>query len=243
MATEADQLMTTHPGPFPMDENTLIDIIDRIYECGKTCTACADACLGEDDPKAQAACITSCQNCGEVCITTARALSRVTGFNRDTIRHLVEACEQICRICADECAGHGDGWSTAEDVRTPAATAPMHAARSFRSCRRRSPPTLGRTSDQAGSVLAAGTTEVEAGAGMAVPNRSTSAGTSLGAPLLSLEAAGSRSGRATMSPAVMRGFSEAIRGRWRCFPWSFLQVFPLRSSRRGMSAMFRAPPR
>ncbi|MBW3547596.1 MAG: four-helix bundle copper-binding protein [Actinobacteria bacterium] len=109
MATEADQLIRTHPGPFPIDENTLIDVIDRIYGCGKTCTACADACLGEDDPKAQAACITSCQNCGEVCITTARALSRVTGFNPETIRHLVEACEQICRICADECASHGDG--------------------------------------------------------------------------------------------------------------------------------------
>lgn len=106
MASPVDELIRTHPGEFPVDEQKTIDVIDRIYECAKTCGLCADACLGEDDPKAQAACITSCLNCGEMCITTARALSRVTGFNPDTVRRLVEACEQVCRICGDECARH-----------------------------------------------------------------------------------------------------------------------------------------
>ncbi len=106
MSSQLDQLIRTHPGGLPIDEAKLIDIVDRIYECAKACAACADACLSEADPKAQAACITSCQNCGEVCVTTARALSRVTGFNEQTVRHLVDACEQICRICGDECASH-----------------------------------------------------------------------------------------------------------------------------------------
>ncbi len=106
MASRVNELIRTHPGEFPVDEQTMIDVIDRVYECAKACAACADACLGEDDPKSQASCITSCQNCGELCITTARALSRVTGFNPDTARRLVEACEQVCRICADECARH-----------------------------------------------------------------------------------------------------------------------------------------
>ena len=106
MTTQVDELIRTHPRPSPIDESTLIGIINRIDKCAITCAACADACLGEDDPKAQVTCITSCQNCGEVCLTTARALSRITGFNRDAIRHLVEACEQICRICGDECDRH-----------------------------------------------------------------------------------------------------------------------------------------
>ncbi len=106
MTTQLQEFSRTHPGQFPVDEDKLTEVIDQIYECAKTCAACADACLGEDDPKAQATCITSCQNCGEVCITTARALSRVTGFNRQAMHHLIEACEQICRICGDECASH-----------------------------------------------------------------------------------------------------------------------------------------
>jgi hypothetical protein len=101
-----DQLIRTHPAKAPVDESMLAEAVDRIYECAKACAACANACLGEDDPTSQAACITSCENCGEVCITTARALSRITGFNAEAIRHLVAACEQICRICGDECASH-----------------------------------------------------------------------------------------------------------------------------------------
>lgn len=95
-----------HPGPFPIDEHKLASIIDRIYECAKTCAACADACLAEHDPRAKAACITSCQNCGELCITTARAWSHVTGLNREAARGLVEACERICRLCQQECGSH-----------------------------------------------------------------------------------------------------------------------------------------
>lgn len=106
MSSQLDELIRTHPGGLPVEGGRLIDVIDRIYDCAKACAACADACLGEPDPKAQAACITTCQNCGEVCLTTARALSRITGFNRQTALHLVEACEQICRICHEECASH-----------------------------------------------------------------------------------------------------------------------------------------
>ncbi len=106
MASRVEELIRTHPGRPPIDERKLVDIIDRIYECAKACTACADACLGEDDPKAQATCITSCQNCADVCFTTAKALSRVTGFNPETAQVLVAACEQICRICSEECESH-----------------------------------------------------------------------------------------------------------------------------------------
>ncbi len=108
MAPQVDQLLAAHPGRFPVDEHKLVSIIDQIYECAKTCAACADACLGEDDPKAQAACITSCQNCGELCLTTARALSRLTGFNREAVQAVVEACERFCRICQEECASHAE---------------------------------------------------------------------------------------------------------------------------------------
>lgn len=104
--SQIDQVISTHPRQSPIDESKLTEVIDRIYECAKTCAACANACLGEENPKSQAACITSCQNCGEVCLTTARALSRITGFNREAISHLLAACEQICRLCGDECASH-----------------------------------------------------------------------------------------------------------------------------------------
>ncbi len=109
MAPAVEDLVRTHPGDFPIDKDRLVSALDRIYECAKACAVCADACLGEDDPKAQAACITSCQNCADICLATARALSRVTGFNPETVRRLVEACEQVCRLCREECASHADG--------------------------------------------------------------------------------------------------------------------------------------
>ncbi len=34
----------THPGEFPVDTDKLATILDGIYECAKTCAACADVC-------------------------------------------------------------------------------------------------------------------------------------------------------------------------------------------------------
>lgn len=51
-------------------------------------------------------CIRLCQDCGDVCATTGRVLSRQTEFEPALARAVVEACEAACRACAEECERH-----------------------------------------------------------------------------------------------------------------------------------------
>lgn len=51
------QMMEAHPGQAVVDANVLAEAIDSCFECAQNCTACADACLGEDDPAELAYCI------------------------------------------------------------------------------------------------------------------------------------------------------------------------------------------
>ena len=42
------------------------------FDCAQSCTACADGCLGEPNVENQVRCITTCQNCSDVCVATGR---------------------------------------------------------------------------------------------------------------------------------------------------------------------------
>ncbi|MFD6756208.1 four-helix bundle copper-binding protein [Micromonospora gifhornensis] len=47
-------------------------------------------------------------DCADICATTARVLSRHTGYDANISRTLLQACATACKSCGDECAGHAD---------------------------------------------------------------------------------------------------------------------------------------
>ena len=84
----------------------LITCIDACFDCARSCTACADASLAEDDRAMLTRCIALCLNCSDVCIATGRLLTRQTEFEPSVARAQVEACRQACGASREECERH-----------------------------------------------------------------------------------------------------------------------------------------
>jgi hypothetical protein len=75
-------------------------------ECGQACTACAGADLGEQMIADLVKCARLNLDCADVCETTAKVLSRQTGYDLDLTRAVVQACAQACKVSGDECDRH-----------------------------------------------------------------------------------------------------------------------------------------
>jgi hypothetical protein len=98
------EMLRAHPAPANV---ALAGVIDELVACAQTCTACADACLGEHEHLGDLVrCIRLNLDCADVCEATARVLSRQTAFEPELARRLVEACAEACRVCGDECERH-----------------------------------------------------------------------------------------------------------------------------------------
>ncbi|MEO5315392.1 four-helix bundle copper-binding protein [Pseudarthrobacter sp. CC12] len=89
-----------------IDQHKLAECIDTCLECAQTCTACADACLSEDMVAELAKCIRTNLDCADICLTTGNILFRHTGYDANITRAVLEACQTVCRACADECERH-----------------------------------------------------------------------------------------------------------------------------------------
>ena len=104
MTHHVASMLQTYPKDLgTIDQQKLADCIEACFECAQTCTACADACLAEDMVAELTQCIRLNQDCADVCETTGRVLSRQTGENVALERALLEACQEACRSCAEEC--------------------------------------------------------------------------------------------------------------------------------------------
>jgi uncharacterized membrane protein len=99
-------MMDTYPAEINLDRRKLADTIDALIECAEACTACADACLSESSVAELTKCVRTNLDCADVCGTTARVLSRHTGYDANISRTLLEACAMVCKSCGDECASH-----------------------------------------------------------------------------------------------------------------------------------------
>jgi hypothetical protein len=99
-------MLATYPKTINFDRTVLAAAIDMLISCSETCTACADACLSEDAVAELAKCIRTNLDCADICATTARVLSRHTGYDANISRTLLEACAMACESCASECAQH-----------------------------------------------------------------------------------------------------------------------------------------
>ena len=89
-------------------EETLAHCVESCFDCAAICTACADACLGEEDVANLVRCIRLDLDCAEICAATGTVLARQTEVDADLVRSLLEACVVACRRCAEECESHGE---------------------------------------------------------------------------------------------------------------------------------------
>lgn len=108
MSSNTMPMLETYPRSIDLDRAKLAATIDALNDCAQTCTACADACLGEDMVAELTTCVRTNLDCADICATTARVLSRHTGYDANLSRILLQACARACRSCGDECAGHAD---------------------------------------------------------------------------------------------------------------------------------------
>jgi len=101
-------MLETYPAEINLDRAKLAGAIDALIACSEACTACADACLSEEMVAELTKCIRTDLDCADICATTARVLSRHTGYDANISRSLLEACATACKACGDECQQHAD---------------------------------------------------------------------------------------------------------------------------------------
>jgi hypothetical protein len=101
-------MLQTYPLSINLDRPKLADAIDALTACSQACTACADACLSEEMVGELTKCIRTNLDCADICGTTARVLSRHTGYDANISRTLLTACIAACKACGDECAEHAE---------------------------------------------------------------------------------------------------------------------------------------
>ncbi|MBV8189054.1 MAG: four-helix bundle copper-binding protein [Alphaproteobacteria bacterium] len=101
----ADQMMAAHPTASEKLGN-LAHCVEACFDCAQICTACADACLAEENPTELAACIRLSLDCADVCLAAGRILSRQTASQSALAWQVLETCAGFCRLCAAECLKH-----------------------------------------------------------------------------------------------------------------------------------------
>lgn len=107
--TAVTEMIRSYPADLGnIDRALLARCIDECLTCAQACTACADACLSEPDDQLPMLrkCIRSNEDCADMCATTARILSRHTGYDANITYAVLQACATVCRSCGDECETH-----------------------------------------------------------------------------------------------------------------------------------------
>lgn len=80
--------------------------IDACLDCAQACLTGADACLEEARIELFRTCMRAEQSCADICLATARVLSRLGTPATASVRDLVEACRKACAECQEVCAPH-----------------------------------------------------------------------------------------------------------------------------------------
>ena len=100
------EIFELHPQPISLDHQALQRCIAECLDCSASCTACADACLSEDDLPELVRCIRLDLDCADLCDATGRIVTRQTEPDLRLLRATVEACSVACLACAEECERH-----------------------------------------------------------------------------------------------------------------------------------------
>jgi hypothetical protein len=86
-----------------MENHDHTALINKLLSCVAACENCATACLNEDDVKPMVRCIALDRDCADICSQAARLLQRQS----EIAHQYLLLCEEICRMCAEECRMHG----------------------------------------------------------------------------------------------------------------------------------------
>src|SRR5689334_2914408 len=100
------QMIASHPRVLGQSNDTLVRCIEACYDCAQTCTACADASLGENQTKMLLQSIRFSLDCADICAVTGAIATRRTATSQGVVRAMLEACIVACRACAEECEQH-----------------------------------------------------------------------------------------------------------------------------------------
>ena len=101
-------MLQSAPQQLTVDAQLVADAIDAAGACAVVCSACASACLSEDDPAAMATCVRDDLDCADLCGVTARHLARLNASDKQLTVSILTACIQACVQCASSCAPHRD---------------------------------------------------------------------------------------------------------------------------------------
>lgn len=107
------QALVAHPAAPEVlqDERFLESVcIDACLESAQACASGADACLEEPAVGTLRDCIRAQQNCADVCLATARVLSRLGSPTGESWRALLEACLAACALCTEQCERHSERY-------------------------------------------------------------------------------------------------------------------------------------
>ena len=72
----------------------------------QSCTDCADACLGENDPESLSRCMRLNLDYADVCDATGRFVFRQIAFEAEMATAALRACAEACGLCGQECELH-----------------------------------------------------------------------------------------------------------------------------------------
>lgn len=100
-------MFTSHPQVRSPVPRALVEFPELCYDCAQTCTACADACLGEEKLDDLRQCIRLNLDCADICLAVANLGTRRTGSDDKIVELMLAACAEACRVCGTECARHG----------------------------------------------------------------------------------------------------------------------------------------
>lgn len=100
------EMIDTYPAEIGLDRDLIAEAVQVLNECAQACTACADACLGEEQVDELRKCVRANLDCADICNATLAVLSRHTGYDADTTRAQLESCLQACTSCSHECRRH-----------------------------------------------------------------------------------------------------------------------------------------
>ena len=104
-----EMMLRTHPRPDPRHVEHYAETLQALATCFETCTACADACLGEPDHLEHLRrCIRLNLDCADVCAVTARLLTRQTETPNELVHAQLHACIVACSACGEECEQHAE---------------------------------------------------------------------------------------------------------------------------------------
>ncbi|OJW17163.1 four-helix bundle copper-binding protein [Mucilaginibacter sp. 44-25] len=85
-----------------MENHDHTALIAKLLACVAACENCATACLNEDEVKPMVRCISLDRDCADICAQAARMLQRQS----EIAHQYLVLCEEICRMCAEECGMH-----------------------------------------------------------------------------------------------------------------------------------------